>query len=436
MNKEKPWIIFVSTKFCQSFPPAQYISSLHCLSQGKLGLEQLTSIGKSVPSFRKIAWPVTAWIIPKANLGWILRSSLIGESGLPAVVPGKPEKSELLVRVRSQGVGRMPKKGKALSPDEISLLEQWIREGASYAKHWAYILHRVPQFPLLPPTISSQIPSTLSFSANCASCGWEPSVPASPEIWLRRVSLGLTGLPPSVEQIDDFLAEDSPEVREQVVDHLLNSPRYGEHWARQWLDLARYADSNGFQADQLRDSWAYRDWVIEAMNADLPFDQFTIEQLAGDLLPEPSPDQRIATGFHRTSTCNAEAGVHPEENRVNQVFDRVNTTGLTWLGATLECAQCHSHKYDPISQEEYYQFFAFFNNTPLEVENKSGAGVSFDFWGPKMELPTSVEEQAKRTALKDEMDKMKRELKVEEKRSEEQFCRLEDSASRSSRASQ
>ena len=345
-----------------------------------------------------------------------------GKSGLPAVVPGKPEKSELLVRVRSKGIGRMPKKGKALSPDEISLLEQWIREGASYAKHWAYIPPSRPAVPAFDSDDFIANPIDAFVLRELGQREWEPSVPVSPEIWLRRVSLGLTGLPPTLEQIDDFLAKDSPEVREQVVDRLLNSPRYGEHWARQWLDLARYADSNGFQADQLRDSWAYRDWVIEAMNMDLPFDRFTIEQLAGDLLPEPSLDQRIATGFHRTSTCNVEAGVHPEENRVNQVFDRVNTTGLTWLGATLECAQCHSHKYDPISQEEYYQFFAFFNNTPLEVENKSGAGVSFDFWGPKMELPTSVEEQAKRSALKSEMDQIKRELKVEEKRSEEQFA--------------
>ena len=143
------------------------------------------------------------------------------------------------------------------------------------------------------------------------------------------------------------MQDDSPKAKEKVVDRLLASTRYGEHWARQWLDLARYADSNGFQADQLRDSWAFRDWVINAINQDMPFDQFTIEQIAGDLLPNATIDQKIATGFHRTPTCNVEAGVHPEENRVNQVVDRVNTTGTTWLGTTMECAQCHSHKYDP-----------------------------------------------------------------------------------------
>ena len=174
-------------------------------------------------------------------------------------------------------------------------------------------------------------------------------------------------LPPTLEEFENFMQDDSPKAKEKVVDRLLASTRYGEHWARQWLDLARYADSNGFQADQLRDSWAFRDWVINAINQDMPFDQFTIEQIAGDLLPMPTIDQKIATGFHRTPTCNVEAGVHPEENRVNQVVDRVNATGTTWLGTTMECAQCHSHKYDPFSQEEYFEMFAFFNNTPLKL---------------------------------------------------------------------
>ena len=206
------------------------------------------------------------------------------------------------------------------------------------------------------------------------------------------------------------MQDDSPKAKEKVVDRLLASPRYGEHWARQWLDLARYADSNGFQADQLRDSWAFRDWVINAINQDMPFDQFTIEQIAGDLLPNATIDQKIATGFHRTPTCNVEAGVHPEENRVNQVVDRVNATGTTWLGTTMECAQCHSHKYDPFSQEEYFEMFAFFNNTPLEVENKSGKGVSFDFWGPKMELPLPADKQKQRDSLNAELKVKKEEL--------------------------
>ncbi|MEM7394322.1 MAG: DUF1549 and DUF1553 domain-containing protein, partial [Verrucomicrobiota bacterium] len=189
--------------------------------------------------------------------------------------------------------------------------------------------------------------------------------------------------------------------------------------------LARYADSNGFQADQLRDSWAYRDWVIKALNDDMPFDRFTLEQLAGDLLPEPTLDQKIATGFHRTPTCNVEAGVHPEENRVNQVVDRVNVTATVWLGATMECAQCHDHKYDPITMKEYYRLFAFFNNTPVEVTNRTGKGVSYDFYGPRMDLPLTAEQATKKATLEAELkaleqisdpDELKREQAAWEER--------------------
>ena len=312
-------------------------------------------------------------------------------------------------------------KGMPLSEDQVSLLTQWIKEGARYAKHWAYEKPVRPKvaFGKEKAFVRNPIDSFVSKGLNAR--GWKPSEPADKARWLRRVSLGLIGLPPTVEEIEEFLGDDSLQARETAVDRLLASPRYGEHWARQWLDLARYADSNGFQADQLRDSWAFRDWVIEAMNADMPFDQFTIEQLAGDLLPEASVSQKIATGFHRTPTCNVEAGVHPEENRVNQVIDRVNATGLTWLGTTLECAQCHSHKYDPFSQEEYFQFFAFFNNTPLEVQNKSGKGVSYDFWGPKMELPLDQPSEVKRGEITKELAEIKKELKGAEAKSAKEF---------------
>ena len=179
--------------------------------------------------------------------------------------------------------------------------------------------------------------------------------------------MDLIGRPPQPGESQSFLSNPSDLEYNSTVDRLLASPQYGEKWARRWLDLARYADSNGFQADQLRDSWAYRDWVIESLNSGMPLDRFTIEQLAGDLLPQSTISQKIATGFHRTPTCNVEAGVHPESNRINQVIDRVNTTGTVFLGTTFECAQCHDHKYDPISMKEYYQLFAFFNNTPLEL---------------------------------------------------------------------
>jgi hypothetical protein len=344
-----------------------------------------------------------------------------GKSGRPAIVPGKPEQSEVILRVTVHGDDRMPAKGDALSAEQVSLLKQWIGEGGRYVDHWAYEkpvrpgVAREKERPFIRNPIDSFVLQGLD------ARGWKPSEPADKARWLRRVSLGLIGLPPTIEEIEAFLGDDSPEAREKVVDRLLSSPRYGEHWARQWLDLARYADSNGFQADQLRDSWAFRDWVIEAMNADMPFDQFTIEQLAGDLLPKATVSQKIATGFHRTPTCNVEAGVHPEENRVNQVVDRVNATGLTWLGTTLECAQCHSHKYDPFSQEEYFQLFAFFNNTPLEVQNKSGKGVSYDFWGPKMELPLGTLREEEFERLDSELVSLKGKLKAAQKEADTEF---------------
>ena len=345
-----------------------------------------------------------------------------GKSGFPAITPGDLEESEILHRVVSMDEDdRMPAKGEALSEAQISLLGQWIKEGARYAKHWAYEKPVRPQVALEKENPFIRNPIDSFVLKELEARGWTPSEPADKARWLRRVSLGLIGLPPTVPEIEAFLGDDSPHAREKVVDRLLSSPRYGEHWARQWLDLARYADSNGFQADQLRDSWAFRDWVIEAMNADMPFDRFTIEQLAGDLLPDPRVSQKIATGFHRTPTCNVEAGVHPEENRVNQVIDRVNATGLTWLGTTLECAQCHSHKYDPFSQEEYFQFFAFFNNTPLEVRNKSGKGVSFDFWGPKMELPLGAADKKEFDRLSSEFVSLNGKLKAAQKEAESEF---------------
>ena len=221
--------------------------------------------------------------------------------------------------------------------------------------------------------------------------------------------LDLIGLPPSLRELDAFLDDRSDDAYEKVVERLLASPRFGEHHARPWLDLARYADSNGFQADQLRDSWAYRDWVIDAINADMPFDRFTIEQIAGDMLPDASLSQKIATGFHRSVTCNVEAGVHPEANRVNQVVDRVNTTATVWLGTTLACAQCHEHKYDPFSQREYFELFAFFNNTPIEVKNPNGnSGVRFDFYGPKLDLPLDASQSQRLRTLRKELAELER----------------------------
>ncbi len=339
------------------------------------------------------------------------------DSSAFAILPGKPDQSELLSRVTSNDdLARMPPEGPRLSNEEIATLRQWILEGASWPddetpEHWAYIPPTRPKLPTIQNTHWPKNPIDYFVLRRLEQNNLAPSPPADPAKLIRRTSLALTGLPPSLSQVDAFLANPSEASFEAFVDQCLDSKSYGERWAQPWLDLARYADSNGFQADQLRDSWAYRDWVIRAMNADMPFDQFTIEQLAGDLLPNATVNQKIATGFHRSATCNVEAGVHPEENRINQVFDRVNTTGTVFLGTTIECCQCHNHKYDPFTQEEYYELFAYFNNTPVEV--KLQAGVQYNFYGPTTNLPLSDSEQVEYDALKQQLARLDAKKKIE-----------------------
>lgn len=228
--------------------------------------------------------------------------------------------------------------------------------------------------------------------------GLPPNPLAEPAVLLRRIYLDLIGLPPTVEQLDDYLSEDSPDALAREVDRLLASPRFGEKWARHWLDLARYADSEGYQRDELREIWPYRDWVIHAFNRDLPYDQFSVEQLAGDLLQDPSKDQLVATGFHRNTPVNLEAGTDPAADHHKQLVDRVATTGTVWLGTTLACAQCHDHKYDPVSIKEYYEFFAFFNQAPIETRQKGdGMGsAGMVYIGPEITLPLDPEKQARR----------------------------------------
>ena len=297
---------------------------------------------------------------------------------------------------------------------------------AAAEKHWAY---RAPERPSLPRIDTTWPRNAIDWFVlnRLGENGLKPSPEAAPGQLLRRVHLDLTGLPPSPTDLEAFLKNPSAKAYEAVVDRLLKSPRYGERWARPWLDLARYADSNGFQADQLRDSWAYRDWVIDALNAGMPFDQFVIEQIAGDLLPNATVAQRIATGFHRTPTCNVEAGVHPEENRVNQVVDRVNTTGTVFLGTTLECAQCHDHKYDPFSMKDYYSLFAFFNNTPLEVKQQ-GKGVTWDFYGPTMDLPMDTSRTAKLKELRERLETERKKLTVLRQRAKSEQANWEKQA--------
>ena len=318
----------------------------------------------------------------------------------PAITPKDRDASSLWLRVHTDDEDDVmpPRDSKlALTPAQIETLGRWIDQGAEYAEHWSFVR---PKRSEVGPTEGAKIAPVDAFvRRKLADSKLEPSPRADRRTLLRRWSLDLTGVPPALDEIRSFLEDDSPFAHEKVIDRLLASPRFGARWARPWLDLARYADSNGFQADQLRDSWAYRDWLIDALNGDKPFDEFTIEQIAGDLLPASTIADRVATGFHRTVTCNVEAGVHPEANRVDQIVDRVNTTATVWLGLTLECSQCHDHKYDPLSMEDYYRFFAYFNNTPIEVSNPSGKGVQFNFYGPKMDLPLAPDVAARKRSL-------------------------------------
>ena len=252
---------------------------------------------------------------------------------------------------------------KALTTAQKETLRTWIAEGATYQGHWAFI---APVRPPVPVVASAKAwvknPIDAFIAERLEKEGLAPQAEVSRETLIRRVSLDLNGLPPTLAEIDTFVADKDPNAFEKVVDRLLSSPRYGEHLATRWLDNARYADSNGFQADSSRTMWHWRDWVINSINTNMPFDRFTIEQLAGDLLDKPTQAQLIASGFNRNHRITDEGGSIPEEWRIETVIDRVETTGATWMALTLGCARCHDHKYDPISQREFYQLFAYFND--------------------------------------------------------------------------
>jgi len=301
--------------------------------------------------------------------------------GAPAIKPGDPDGSELVRRVTSSDPDSvMPPgdSGLVLTPAQIELLGRWIRQGASYQPHWAFGPIVRPAMPHVRGDDWARNPIDRFVLARLEAAGIQPSPPADPHTLLRRVYLDLIGLPPALEEVEAFLADTAADAYEQLIDRLLATPHYGERWGRHWLDQARYADTNGYTIDSERSMWPYRDWVIHALNRDLPFDQFTIEQLAGDLLPEATADQRIATGFHRNTLVNQEGGTDAEQFRNEAVMDRVHTTGAVWLGLTVGCAACHHHKYDPLSQRDYYQLFAFFNSS----QDVNSAG-------PVLALPTA-----------------------------------------------
>jgi hypothetical protein len=308
-----------------------------------------------------------------------------------AIVPGNPARSEMLRRITSaEPAERMPPAfagRERLTDQEINLIRRWIEQGAKWQKHWSFIPPKRPPLPPVKDRSWPRNPIDYFILHRLEREGLRPTPEADRTTLIRRVTLDLTGLPPTLAEVEAFLNDSSPEAYEKVVDRLLASPRYAERMAVRWLEVARYADTNGYQTDGERSMWRWRDWVIQAFDCNIPFDRFTIEQIAGDLLPNATLDQTIATGFHRNHRTSAEGGIVPEEFRVEYVADRVDTTSTVWLGLTMGCARCHDHKYDPIKQKEYYQVFAYFNNVP-----EKGLVYNFGNEEPFVKAPTAEQQ--------------------------------------------
>jgi len=354
----------------------------------------------------------------KADLRLDTKEGALGPGG--PVVPGKSAESELIRRVVTPDESeRMPppKTNKQLTPAQISILKRWVDEGAVWGQHWSFV---PPKRPEVPATRHATVNPIDNFvRARLEREGLTPSPEADKARLLRRVTLDLTGLPPTPEEAEAFLQDTGPDAYEKVVDRLLASPRYGERMAWDWLDAARYADSNGYQGDGERTMWPWRDWVVKAFNDNLPYDRFTVWQLAGDLLPNPTPEQVLATAFNRNHMINGEGGRIPEENRVEYVFDQTETVGTVWLGLTLTCARCHDHKYDPISRTDYYRLFAYFNQTP--VDGSGGSGQT----PPVIDFSTP-EQDARRKAAQAAFDELLKRVVPVEARLREAAARKND----------
>ena len=340
----------------------------------------------------------------KSGLRLDLKANVLrgGDTGKPALMAGNAAESPIYGRIVSADPDEMmPPKGDRLAKEDVEKIRAWIEQGAAWPekeppKHWAYV---PPQRPALPPVKNSKwvrTPIDRFVLSRLDKEKLKPSPEADRAILLRRVSLDLIGLPPTIAELEQFLTDRRSDAYERAVDRLLASPQYGERWARPWLDLARYADTQGYEKDGSRSMWLYRNWVIDAFNRDLPYDRFTIEQIAGDLLPEATREQKIATGFHRNTMTNTEGGTDDEEFRHDAVVDRVNTTMSVWLGTTFACAQCHNHKYDPFTMKEYYQLFAFLNNT---------ADADREDEKPTLKAPSS-EQETKFAQLRSQIDSL------------------------------
>ena len=373
--------------------------------------QRVDFVNEIQPLFRVACYPCHG---PKTQMAQLRLDSKAlafggGISG-KILIPGSGSDSLLVQRISGGGGKvRMPLQGTPLTPEQVDRVRRWIDEGANWpedatiadakiARHWSYAKPVRPPLPVVKNAAWARHPIDRFVLSRLEREGLPPAAEASRETLIRRVSLDLIGLPPSLEEVNDFVADPSPHAYEKIVDRLLASPHYGEKWARPWLDLARYADTNGF-ADNRRIIWKYRDWVIDALNRDLPFDQFSIEQIAGDMLPDATLDQRIATGFHRNTMFNDEGGVDQDEARWINNVDRAATTATIWLGSTLGCAQCHNHKYDPFTQKDFYRLLAFFETADYHTE---GEGRHQLFIEPVLELPTR-EQATERKRLREEI---------------------------------
>ena len=347
----------------------------------------------------------------KARLRLDTREGALAKRGV--IVPGDAAASRLIARITSSDPDQVmppPSTGHRLTEAQVESVRRWIDEGATMETHWAYLAPRRPKVPVVRHAGWVRNPIDAFVLARLEAEGMAPSPEAERLTLLRRVSLDLTGLLPTPAEADAFLADRAPDAYERAVDRLLASPHFGERWARPWLDLARYADSHGYEKDRPRVMWKYRDWVVGAFNRDLPFDRFTIEQLAGDMLPNPTNDQLVATGFHRNTMLNQEGGVDDEEARWETLVDRTNTTATVWLGATVGCAQCHNHKYDPISQRDYYRMLAFFEGHDYSMLVMPGS----EGWviEPDLELPTP-EQAAQRARIEADLKAVEAAIKVD-----------------------
>ena len=328
----------------------------------------------------------------KAKLRVDLRDSVTKlRDGGVAIVPGKPEKSELVSRIFAKDeftIMPPPDSHKKLTARQKQLIKRWVAEGAEYTGHWSFVAPKRPRLPSVKNSKWIRNAIDRFILARLEAKGLKPSKEAKRETLIRRVSLDLRGLPPTLKEIEQFLKDESPHAYERMVDRMLASRHYGEKLARIWMDLARYGDTNGYHYDSTRQAWLWRDWVIKAYNDNMPFDRFTIEQLAGDLLPNATVWQKVASGFNRNTRYNEEGGADPAEWRIEYAKDRTRTLGQVWLGMTVGCAECHSHKYDPISQKEFYQLYAFFNSL-----DEPGAQGHRQKYPPYISVPTPEHQQ-------------------------------------------